>query len=148
MKHESIKIGETILDIAAGSCSLDRVGDTATVAIITGSNTIDSIHAVLASGGTIVKYDRDGVEEWKKDNLIYTGLIRPQSDFPVGIEQKQTGVDKEGNPTYSNEEVLGSVLVVEYRLPTTQDELNRQSKQIVSLNAQVAYLSMMSGIEI
>ena len=147
MKYEKIKVGETTYDIANGSCGLDRAGDTATVAIITGSTTIDSIHAVLSSGGIIVKYDRDGAEEWKKDNLIYTGVIKPQSDFPIGIEQKQTGVDEEGEPTYSNIEVLGDVLVVEYRLPTLQDEINRQNKQILSLNAQVAYLSMMSGIE-
>lgn len=148
MKHESIKIGETTLDIAAGSCGLDRAGDTATVAIITGSNTIDSIHAVLASGGIIIKYDRDGVEEWKKDNLVYTGVIRPQPDFPIGIEQKQIGTDDDGKPVYGNVEVMGPVLVVEYRLPTMQDEINRQSKQIISLNARVAYLSMMNGIDV
>ncbi|WP_313152056.1 hypothetical protein [Lacrimispora sp.] len=147
MNNEKIKIGETTLDVAAGSCSLDRIGnDTATVAIIIGSNTIDNILAALASGGTIVKYDRDGTEEWKKDNLIFTGVIKPQSEFPVGIEEKQIGTDDK--PVYSIVEVMGSVLVVEYRLPTMQDEINRQSKQIVGLNAQVAYLSMMSGIDI
>jgi hypothetical protein len=148
MKNESIKIGGTTLDIAAGSCGLDRAGDTATVAIITGSNTIDSIHAALASGGTIVKYDMNGEEEWKKDNLIYTGVIKPQSEFPIGIEQNQIGTDDDDKPVYGNVEVKGPVLVVEYRLPTMQDEINRQSKQIISLNARVAYLSMMNGIDV
>ncbi|MFV0323575.1 MAG: hypothetical protein ACK5LF_04230 [Bacteroides xylanisolvens] len=124
------------------------MGDTATVAIITGTHTIDSIHAALASGGTIVKYDMNDEEEWKKDNLIYTGVIKPQSEFPIGIDQKQIGTDKDGKPVYGNVEVMGPVLVVEYRLPTMQDEINRQSKQIISLNAQVAYLSMMNGIDV
>lgn len=147
MKHESIKIGETILDIANGSCGLDRAGDTATVAIITSSHTIDSIHAALASSRTIVKYDMNGEEEWRKDNLIYTGKMNLRSDFPIGIEQRQTGIDDEENPTYSNVEVMGSVVIVEYRTPTLQDEIKKLEEQNKVLNAQVAYLSMMSGFE-
>ena len=148
MKHESIKIGNTILDIANGSCGLDRAGETATVAIITSLHTIDSIHAALASSGTIVKYDMNGEEEWRKDNLIYTGKMNLRTDFPIGIEQKQTGVDDDGEPTYSNVEVKDSVVIVEYRTPTLQDEVKVLQKQNKVLNAQVAYLSMMSGIEV
>ncbi|WP_312448479.1 hypothetical protein [Lacrimispora sp.] len=147
MNHEKIKISDTTLDIAAGSCGLDRPGDTATVAIIIGSHTINDIHKALTSSGIIIKYDMNGVEEWRKDNLVYTGKMTLRSDFPVGIEQRQTGVE-DGKPIYSNVEVLDAVVIVEYRLPTMQDEMNRQSKQIVGLNAQVAYLSMMSGIDV
>lgn len=148
MKHESIKIGNTILDIANGSCGLDRAGETATVAIITSSHTIDSIHAALASSGTIVKYDMNGEEEWRKDNLIYTGKIDLRTDFPIGIEQRQTGIDEEEKPTYSNVEVMGSVVIVEYRTPTLQDEVKELQEQNKALNARVAYLSMLSDIDI
>lgn len=147
MKYETIKIGETTLDIAAGSCGLDRVGDTATVAILIKSNTIDDIHKALTSGSVITKYDMNGVEEWRKDNLVYTGRMALRSNFPVGIEQKQIGVE-DGKPIYSNVEIMDSVVIVEYRTPTIQDEVQAQKAQIVSLNAQVAYLSMMSGIEV
>ena len=147
MKHESIKIGEITLDIAAGSCGLNSSGDTATIAIIIGSNTIDAIHKTLASGDTIVKYDMNGEEEWRKDNLVYTGKMNLRSDFPIGIEQKQTGIDEEDNPTYSNVEVMGSVVIVEYRTPNLQDEVKELQEQNRLRNAQIAYLSMMSGIE-
>jgi hypothetical protein len=146
MKHESIKVGETILDIANGSCGLDRVGETATVAIIVGTNTIDNIHAVLASGGAITKYDINGKEEWKKDNLVYTGRIFMRSDFPIGIEYTQIRTE-DNEPTYGNVEVMGQVFIAEYRTPTIQDEVKELQEQNKVLNAQVVYLSMMSGIE-
>ncbi len=138
MKHESIKVGDTILDIANGSCGLDRVGETATVAIIIGSNTIDGIHKALTSSNTIIKFDREGKEEWRKDNLVYTGKMTFNAAFPIGIEQTKTGV---------NEEVLDAVVIVEYRTPTIQDEVKELQEQNKVLNAQVVYLSMMSGIE-
>lgn len=148
MKLESIKIGETSLNIAAGSCGLDCAEDRATVAIIISSFTIDDIHRTLASGGAIIKYDMNGEEEWRKDNLVYTGKMDLRSNFPVGIEQRQTGVDEEENPIYSNVEVMDDVVIVEYRMPTLQDEVKDLQGQNKLLNAQVAYLSMMSGIEI
>jgi len=148
MKHESIKIGETSLNIANGSCGLDNTEDRATVAIIISSITIDDIHKALASGGTIIKYDLNGEEEWRKDNLIYTGKMDLRSDFPVGIEQRQTGVDEEENPIYSNVKVMDDVVIVEYRTPTLHDEIKDLQGQNKVLNAQVSYLSMMSGIEI
>jgi hypothetical protein len=148
MEHEKIKIGETTLDIANGSCGLDRAGNTATVAIIIGSTTIDDIHKALTSSSVITKYDRDGAEEWRKDNLIYTGKMNLRSDFPVGIEQRQTGVDEEGKPIYSNVEVMGDVVIVKYQTPTMQDEVKELKEQNKVLNAQITYLSMMSGVDV
>ncbi|SEU24415.1 hypothetical protein SAMN05443270_3789 [Lacrimispora sphenoides] len=146
MKHESIKVGDMVLEIAKGSCGLDRVGDTATVAIVIGSNTIDDIHKILTSSNVITKYDIDGKEEWKKDNLVYTGRIFMRSDFPIGIEYTQIGTE-DGAPTYGNVEVMGQVFIAEYRTPTIQDEVKELQEQNKVLNAQVVYLSMMSGIE-
>lgn len=147
MKHESIKVGDTILDIANGSCGLNRAGETAMVAIIVGVNTIDDIHKALVSGGVITKYDINDKEEWKKDNLIYTGQIALRSDFPIGIEYTQIGTEN-GEPTYGNIEVMGQVFLAEYRMPTMQDEIQAQRVQISQLDAKVAYLSMMSGITV
>ncbi len=147
MKHERIKVGDTILDIAAGSCGLDRAGDTTTVAIIVGTNTIDDIHRALTSSNIITKYDIDNKEKWKKDNIVYTGRIFMQSDFPIGIEYAQNGTE-DGKPTYGNVEVMGQVFIAEYKLPTMQDELQVKNAQIDRLNAENAYLLMMSGITI
>lgn len=148
MNHEKIKVGETTYDIANGSCGLDIFDDgPSSVAIIIGSNTVDSIHKVLTENSTIIKYDREGKEEWRRDDLVYAGKMMPRSDFPVGIEQIQTGTDADGNPIYSFEEVKGAVVIIEYRTPTMQDRLKAQEQKITELNAQVAYLQMMSGIE-
>lgn len=149
MKNEKIKVGETTYDIANGSCSLNIFdGGMPSVAIIIGSNTIDSIHKALSDSSAIVKYDMDGKEEWRRDNLVYTGRMTLNASFPVGIEQRQTGTDDKENPIYVYEEVKGAVVVVEYRAQTTQDIINAQDKRIMGLEAQVAYLQMISGEEV
>ncbi|MEY8355269.1 hypothetical protein AALB39_18195 [Lachnospiraceae bacterium 54-53] len=147
MQNEKIKVGDVTFDIANGSCGLGLFdGDPATVAIIIGSNTIDDIHKNLMENSTITKYTYDGVEEWKRDNLVYTGKMTLNSEFPVGIEQTQIGTDEEGNPTYSYEEVKAAVVIVEYRTPTIQDEVRSQNARVINLNAQISHLSTVSGI--
>lgn len=148
MKNEKIKVGETTYNIANGSCSLNNLsGYTSKVAIIIGSHTIDDIHKTLSENGAITKYTSDGKEEWQKSNLVYTGEMTLNASSSVGIEQRQTGTDDKGKPVYTYEEAKDAVVIVEYRTPTTQDRINEQEKQIIELNAQVAYLQMMSGIK-
>lgn len=147
MNNEKIKVGEVTYNIANGSCSLHLSdGGVATVAIIIGSNIINDIHKNLSENSTITKYTADGVEEWQRGDLVYTGEVKLKNDFPVRIEQKQTGTDDEGNPIYSNVEALADVVIVEYRTPNVQDKVREQEKQINGLTAQVAYLQMMNGI--
>lgn len=148
MNYEIIKVGEATYNIANGSCSLHLSdGGVAKVAIIIGSNIINDIHKNLSENSTITKYTADGAEEWQRGDLIYTGRINFRSDFPVRIEQKQTGTDDEGNPVYGNVEAMEDVVIVEYRTPNIQDKIQTQEKQINSLTAQVAYLQMMNGVK-
>ncbi|MTK05710.1 MAG: hypothetical protein F8N38_01290 [Hungatella sp.] len=145
MNYETIRVGNITYNIANGSCSLHLSdGGVATVAIIIGSNIINDIHKNLSENSTITKYTADGVEEWQRKDLVYTGGMKLKNDFPVRIEQKQTGTDNEGNPVYGNVEALADVVIVEYRTPNIQDKLQTQEHQINDLNAQVAYLQMMS----
>jgi hypothetical protein len=147
MRKEGIKVGNTTYSIANGSCSLnDLSGYTAKVAIIIGSNDIKDVHKNLIENSTIIKYDVDGVEQWTQNNLVYTGQMSLNSSFPIGIEQVQEK-DEEGNPKYINKEIMGEVVIVEYRTPRLQDEVKSQREQIIGLNAQVAYLQMISGVE-
>lgn len=147
MKYETIKVGNKIYNIAKGSCSLnDFSGFTSKVAIIIGSNEVTDIHKNLSENTTVTKYDADGVEEWKQDNLVYTGQMSLQSSFPIGIEPVEE-TDENGNTVTRYKEAMGEVVIVEYRTPDIQDELKSQKKQITSLNAQLAYLQMISGVE-
>lgn len=148
MKNERVKIGNITYSIANGSCSLnDLSGYTAKVAIIIGSNDLQEMHKNLTENTTVIKYDVDGVEQWTQNNLIYTGQMSLNSSFPIGIEQVQEK-DEEGNPKYINKEIMGEVVIVEYRTPALQDKVKSQKEQITGLNAQVAYLQMLSGVEV
>ncbi|MBE5991885.1 MAG: hypothetical protein E7247_05750 [Paenibacillaceae bacterium] len=147
MNNETIKVGEVTYNIANGSCSLHLSdGGVATVAIIIGSNIINDIHKNLSENSTITKYTADGVEEWQRSDLIYTGEIKLKNDFPVRIEQKQTGTDDEGKPIYSNVEAMEDVVIVEYRTPNIQDKIQSQAEEIKSLRATVDTL-ILSGLE-
>ena len=146
MKNEKIKVGETTYDIANGSCSLnDFSGYTSKVAIIIGSNNIKDIHKNLMENSTVIKYDEDGIEEWRQDNLVYTGHPAFDFSFPVGIEQVQE-TDENGNAIYKNKEVMGEVVIVEFRTPSLEDEVKAQKVRIVNLNAQISQLSTVTGI--
>lgn len=148
MNNEKIKVGKVIYNIANGSCSLNlSEGGTAKVAIIIGSNIINDVHKNLSENSTITKYTDDGAEEWQRGDLVYTGEVKLQNDFPVRIEQKQTGTDDEGNPVYSNMEALEDVVIVEYRTPNIQDKIQSQAEEIKSLRATVDTL-ILSGLEV
>lgn len=137
MKNEKIKVGETTYDIANGSCSLDIFdGGLSSIAIIIGSNIIESIHNTLSGNSTIIKYDRDGKEEWRRDDLIYTEEMYFRSDFPIGIEQTETGA----------EEAKSAVVIVKYRTPTMQDEIKAQRAQMLGLNASISQLAAVTGV--
>ncbi|MBS5955401.1 MAG: hypothetical protein KIC73_00665 [Clostridiales bacterium] len=147
MKNESIKIGNTTYKIANGSCSLNNLNEQiAKVAIIIGSNDLQDIHKNLSENSTVIKYDADGVEQWTQDNLVFTGQPIFNPSFPIGIEQIQE-TDEEGKPKYINKEIMDAVLIAEYRTPNLQDQVKAQAQEIKGLNAQVAYLQMLSGIE-
>lgn len=147
MNNETIKVGEITYNIANGSCSLHLSnGGTATVAIIIGSNIINDIHKNLSENSTITKYTADGVEEWQRGDLVYTGGVKLKNDFPVRIEQKQTGTNDEGNPVFSNVEATADVVIVEYRTPNIQDKIQSQAEEIKSLRATVDTL-ILTGLE-
>jgi len=147
MNYEKIKVGEVTYHIANGSCSLHLSdGGVATVAIIIGSNIINNIHKNLSENSTITKYTADGAEEWQRGDLVYTGEVKLKNDFPVRIEQKQTGTDNEGNPVYSNVEALEDVVIVEFRMPNIQDKVREQAEEIKSLRATVDTL-ILSGLK-
>ena len=147
MNYETIKVGGVTYNIANGSCSLHLSdGGVATVAIIIGSNIINNIHKNLSENSTITKYTADGAEEWQRGDLVYTGEVKLKNDFPVRIEQKQTGTDNEGNPVYSNVEALEDVVIVEFRMPNIQDKVREQAEEIKSLRATVDTL-ILSGLK-
>ena len=147
MNFETIKVGEVTYNIANGSCSLHLSdGGVATVAIIIGSNIINDIHKNLSENSTITKYTADGAEEWQRGDLVYTGEVKLKNDFPVRVEQKQTGTDDEGKPVYSNVEAMADVVIVEYRTPNIQDKIQSQAEEIKSLRATVDTL-ILSGLE-
>lgn len=71
--------------------------------------------------------------------------IKPS--FPVGIVQVEE-TDEEGRHKYINKKIMDSVVIVEYRTFSLQEEVKTQMEKFKGLNAQVAYLQMISVIEI
>lgn len=62
-------------------------------------------------------------------------------------KSKPESTRRENLYTATNKEAEDAVVIVEYRTPNTENSLKSQEQKITELNAQVAYLQMMSGIE-
>lgn len=125
IKYETIKVVNKTYNIAKGSCSLNDLSEYTSKVAIIGSNEVTDIHKNLSVNTTVTKYDADSVEEWRQDNLVYTGQMSLQSSFPIGIEPVQES-DENGNAVTRNKEVMGEVVNVEYRTTSLEDKVNAQ----------------------
>lgn len=122
MKYETFKVGETTFNIAKGSCQF--TGQSGTVAIVVGTNSIDTIHNVLSRGTKFEKFDESGNFEWSRTDLVYSGKLSRIPNYPIGIDEVSPGV---------NVEVLDSVVIVEYKKPDVNDSIIKLSDDVVTV---------------
>lgn len=108
---------------------------------------MDEIHKNLSENTSVTKYTVDGKESWTQDNLIYTGSMKYEPSFPIGIDSVEE-TDKEGNTVNKNKEVYGEVVIVEYRSPNIQDELRSQKSTVASLTNHISQVASVTGVSI
>ena len=76
-----------------------------------------------------------------RSDLVYAGRLTKDDNYVVGTEQVQTGTDPESSdPITETRDVIGTVMIAEFRAPDLRDK-------VTELEAQVAYMAMMSNIE-
>lgn len=118
---EKIQFGELIYDLVAGGVDLNDEGGKITFQ--RGSESFDDIEHNLQNNGVIRQINTSGNIDWSITNLVFDGIITQNPNYEMSDGTKVT------------------VLIAKFRLPDTREKVK-------DLTASVAYLSMMSGIDL
>ena len=78
-------------------------------------------------------------------DLVYAGRMTRQSDYVIGTEKEETGVDEDGNPIYTHKDVTGTVMIAEFRLPDLREAYKSLEEEMT--NAQMAIVELYEGGE-
>lgn len=118
---EKIQFGDQTFDLVAGGVNLNDDGGSVTFRI--GNSDFNAIKANLKLNKDITKINTSGEIGWCRSDLVYAGRLSNIENYDIGAGIKE------------------DVLIAEFRLPDTREKIK-------DLTADVAYLSMMSGIDL
>ena len=118
---EKIQFGDQTFDLVAGGVNLNDNGGSITFRI--GSSDFNVIKANLKLNKDITQINASGKIDWSRSDLVYAGRLSNIENYDIGAGIKE------------------DVLIAEFRLPDTREKIK-------DLTADVAYLSMMSGIDL
>lgn len=117
---EKIQFGEQTFDLVANGVQLTKEGGTITFQ--KGDTAFENIDLNLQKNGEIIKLGTSGDPDWSRTDLVFAGRLTKQSNYDIGAGVKAV------------------VMIAEFHTPDTRE-------QIKDLTADVAYLSMMSEID-
>lgn len=136
---EKVKINEKLYDLIANGIQLEVQGGK--VILQPGAVAFAEVEADAKATKSITVVDDAGEPIMMRSDLVYAGRLTKDSNYVIGTEQIQTGMDPETNePIMETRDVVGTVMIVEFQAPGLREELE-------ATKAQLAYVAMMSGIE-
>lgn len=118
---EKIQFGEQTFDLVAGGVKLNDNGGQITFRI--GNSDFNVIKANLKLNKDITQINASGKIGWSRSDLVYAGKLSNIENYDIGAGVKE------------------DVLIAEFRLPDTREKTKDNE-------AKIAYLSMMSGIDL
>lgn len=135
---ESIKINGKQYTLVADGYQLRE--DEGHVIFRPGDVSFEEVEADLRAARSVMVLDDAGEPLVSRSDLVYAGRLTKDSDYVIGTEQVETGVDEDGNPVYDVQTVTGTVMIAEFRQPDLREKYS-------ALEAQMAYLAMMADID-
>ena len=136
---EKVKINEKLYDLVANGVQLEVQGGK--VIFQPGAATFAEIEADVRATKSITVVDDVGDPVLTRSDLVYAGRLTKDSNYVISTEQIQTGTAPETNePVTEARDVTGTIMIAEFRVPDLRDK-------VMELEAQVAYMAMMSNIE-
>lgn len=136
---EKVKINEKLYDLVTNGVQLEVQGGK--VIFQPGLTAFEEIEADAKATKSITVVDDAGEPILTRSDLVYAGRLTKDSNYVIGTEQIQTGTDPEtSEPIMETRDVVGTVMIVEFQAPGLREELE-------ATKAQLAYVAMMSGIE-
>ncbi|WP_455438012.1 hypothetical protein [Hungatella hathewayi] len=136
---EKIKINEKLYDLVVNGVQLTDQGGR--VIFQPAAATFAEVEADVKAAKAITVLDDAGEPVLTRSDIVYAGRLTKDDNYVVGTEQVQTGTDPESNDSITEtRDVIGAVMIAEFRVPDLRDK-------VTELEAQVAYMAMMSNIE-
>lgn len=135
---ETIKINGTQFELVPNGYQLGNDGGQ--VIFRPGTASFDAVEVLLLGAKTLTVLDSAGDPLVSRSDLVYAGQLTKNSNYVIGSEQVQSGTDDDGNPVYETQNVTGTVLIAQFRMPDLREKC-------AELEAQMAYLAMMTDVE-
>lgn len=140
---EKIKFGDQVFDLVTAGVNLDANGGT--IKFQKGTASFDSIESLLKANGSITQIGLSEEPDWKRSDLVYSGILTKLSDQVIRTEKVQTGTDeKTKEPIYENKEVKADVMIATFKTPNLRETVAAQAAEIESLKATVDTLILSS----
>lgn len=136
---EKVRINEKLYDLIVNGVQLTDQGGK--VIFQPAAASFAEVETDVKATKAITVLDDAGEPILTRSDLVYAGRLTKDNNYIIGTEQVQTGTDTESNdPIMETRDVIGTVMIAEFRTPDLRDK-------VTELEAQVAYMAMMSNIE-
>ncbi len=140
---EKIKFGDQPFVLVAAGVNLAENGGTITFQ--KGRLTFDEIETILKANDSIIQVGSSGETDWKRSDLVYSGILTKQSDQVIGTEKVQTEIDeKTKEPIYENRDIKADIMIATFKTPGLRETVAAQTAEIESLKATVDTLVLSS----
>ena len=136
---ETIKINEKEYQLVSGGYQLRDTGGR--IIFLPGDADFAAIKEDLKAASSLELLDSTGKTIASRTDLVYAGRLQEDEAWIIGTEQVQTGTDEDGNVIYNTKDVIGTVMIAEFREPDIRE-------QLAETNAKVDYLAMMNDIDL
>ena len=140
---ESIKIGNKTFELVANGYQLQQDGGR--IVFQPGEATFEEAETTVSATTSIMLLDDAGEPLASRSDLVYAGRMTRQSDYVIGTEKEETGVDEDGNQIYTYKDVTGTVMIAEFRLPDLREAYKSLEEEMT--NAQMAIVELYEGGE-
>ena len=136
---EKVKINEKLYDLVVNGVQLADQGGR--VIFQPAAATFAEVESDVKATKAITVLDDAGEPILTRSDLVYAGRLTKDDNYVVGTEQVQTGTDPESSDPIMTRDVIGTVMIAEFRAPDLRE-------QLAATQAQLAYVAMMGGIDL
>ena len=140
---EKIKFNNKIFELVANGYQLQQ--DYGRIIFQPGEATFDEVEKVISAATSIILLDDAGDPMASRTDLVYAGRMTRQKDYVIGAEKEETGTDEDGNTIDTDNDVTGTVMIAEFRLPDGREKYEALEKEVT--NVQLGIVELYEGGE-
>ena len=140
---EKIKFNNKIFELVANGYQLQQ--DYGRIIFQPGEATFDEVEEVVSAATSIILLDDAGDPMASRTDLVYDGRMTRQKDYVIGAEKEETGTAEDGNTIYTDNDVTGTVMIAEFRLPDWREKYEALEKEVT--NVQLGIVELYEGGE-